>query len=110
MLENSVKIRKSYHSSEFSHSLDPFRRGRARGSNRCSRLETVLAVRPSARPRVLFLAGKAAEHPVAFGDKFLVRGTAVRIARVLRFQPVEEEHFELAVMLGLDGAPRLQFE
>jgi IrrE N-terminal-like domain len=56
------------------------------------------------------LTATAIRYVVAFDDKFLVWHAAIRIARILRPQPVEEEHIEPAVMLGFDGASRLQFE
>lgn len=66
------------------------------------------AFRPS---RVyLFLTEKAAEQSVAFGDEFFAWHAAIRIARKLRLEPVKEEHFKPATVLGLDDATRLQFE
>lgn len=66
------------------------------------------AFRPS---RVyLSLTEKAAEQSVAFGDEFFAWHAAIRIARKLRLQPVKEEHFKPATVLGLDDATRLQFE
>ena len=58
----------------------------------------------------VFLCGKAANQAIAFGGELLVGHTAIGIARIFRLQPVEEKHFEPAVMFGLDGAARLQFE
>ena len=56
------------------------------------------------------LAGEAGQKAVAFGSKILIRHQPLRIARELRFEAVEEEHFERPVVLRFDDTSRLEIE
>lgn len=73
-------------------------------------MSTAPVIPPQPFSLVDFLAGKATEQSAAFGDEFFTWHAAIRIARVLQLQPVKEEHFEPAPVLGLDGASGFQFE
>lgn len=53
-------------------------------------------------PSKLLLAGKSGQYPLAFGGAGIIGDAAIDIAGEFRAQAVQEMHFMVAGMLGLD--------